>query len=87
MVAINFSKAFYTVNTTTLLDKVSESPLAPSIKRWLNSYLRGRKASVLYHGAQSPKWTLFAGVPQGSCISPTTCLEKNTQSRQKLSFY
>ena len=66
--AIDFSKAFDTVDTTILLRKVADSNLNPAIVRWLTAYLRGRQACVLYMGSRSPYRTSFAGVPQGSVI-------------------
>ena len=70
LVAVDFSKAFHTVDVTPLLSKITTTNLNPCIKRWLAAYLRGRKARVQYEGATSPCRTLHAGVPQGSCISP-----------------
>ena len=68
--AIDFSKAFDTVNHTKLLQAVSNSSLNHNTVRWLASYLRGRSVSCRYLDATSVCHAVRTGVPQGSAISP-----------------
>ena len=68
--AVDFSRAFDTVNHRKLLDALNNSNLEHNDIRWLNSYLRGRSSLCRYNGSVSPSYLLKAGVPQGSVISP-----------------
>ena len=70
LMAIDFSKAFDTVNHTKLISSISHSSLPHNTIRWLSAYLRGRLASCRYNGATSVCRAVRAGVPQGSVISP-----------------
>ena len=70
LMAIDFSKAFDTVNHTKLLQAVSNSTLPHNTVRWLVSYLRGRSAFCRYNRAASVCHAVRTGVPQGSAISP-----------------
>ena len=69
-IAIDFAKAFDSVNHPLLLQKVSNSSLHPNLVRWLAAYLRGRTAACLYLSSTSPRKITRSGVPQGSVISP-----------------
>ena len=69
-IAVDFSKAFDTVNITSLLRSIHESSMDANTVRWLCSYLRGRTASCIYNGTESNSVILHQGVPQGSCLSP-----------------
>ena len=40
------------------------------VKKWLASYLRGRRASTIFRDKKSLATAIHAGVPQGSIISP-----------------
>ena len=68
--AVDFSKAFDTVNHTSLLRSIHESSMDANTVRWLCTYLRGRTASCIYNGSESSSVILHQGVPQGSCLSP-----------------
>ena len=70
-VSIDLSKAFDTVNHNTLISILTDSPLRNNTVRWLSAYLRGRLVSCRYNNISSPHRHMHAGVPQGSCISPT----------------
>lgn len=39
---------FYTVNHTTLLQYIEQSPRSPGLKRWTMNYQSGRQSSVLF---------------------------------------
>ena len=66
----NLSKAFDTVNHTTLLAEISATNLHHNIVRWLIAYLRGRFTSCRYKDATSVCRAVLVSVPQGSEISP-----------------
>ena len=68
--AIDFSKAFDTVNHTKLIDSISQTTLHSNTVRWLSTYLRGRSAFCKYIEATSAHRKVKTGVPQGSVISP-----------------
>ena len=68
--AVDFSKAFDTVNHTALLRSLTSTSLPPNDLRWLFTYLRGRTASCSYNRVDSARIILHLGVPQGSILSP-----------------
>ena len=68
--AIDFAKAFDSVDHPTLLRKLLDAPLHPNYTRWLFCYLRGRKAACQYLTATAPFKIIHTGVPQGSVVSP-----------------
>jgi hypothetical protein len=72
-VAIDISKAFDSVDTTCLLQQISNSDLHHNLVRWLSAYLRGRPAACIYQGARSSFRTVHVGVPQGPYYPPA-CL-------------
>ena len=69
-IAIDFAKAFDSVNHSLQLQKVSDSSLPHNLVRWLAAYLRGRTATCQYLSSTSPRKITRSGVPQGSVISP-----------------
>ena len=68
--AIDFAKAFDSVDHPTLLRKLLDAPLHSNFARWIFCYLRGRKAACQYLTATAPFKVIRSGVPQGSVISP-----------------
>jgi hypothetical protein len=64
------SKAFDTVDHDKLLEKILNTDLPNSLKRWLSSYLHGRQGFTEYINTCSPTRNIHYGVPQGSAISP-----------------
>jgi hypothetical protein len=69
-VAINISKAFNLVDTTLLLQQISNLDLQHDLVRWLSAYLHGRTAACIYQGARSKFRTVHVRVPQGFVLSP-----------------
>ena len=68
--AVDFSKAFDTINHTALLRSLPDTDVPSKDIRWLFTYLRGRTASCSYNRQDSAKVILHQGVPQGSILSP-----------------
>ena len=71
VMAVDFSKAFDTVDHTALLRSIHESTMDANTVRWLCTYLRGRTASCIYNGRESSTVIIHQGVPQGSRTSPS----------------
>ena len=68
--AVDFSKAFDTVDHTQLLSDIHNSTIPHNVIRWLTTYLRGRSATCKYNNKTSKSYLLHTGVPQGSVLSP-----------------
>ena len=71
VIAVDFSKAFDTINHTALLGSIHESSMDANTVRWLCTYLRGRTASCIYNRGESNRVIIHQGVPQGSILSRT----------------
>ena len=69
--AIDYSKAFDSINHRTLLNKLCNCQLHPNIICWLTCYLRGRATTCHYKSAISRKRINHSGVPQGAVLSPS----------------
>ena len=70
LVLYDFSCAFDLVEAEKLILEAEKLGFAPSVLRWIRSYLRERKAFVEVNGKRSEVVTLETGTPQGSIISP-----------------
>ena len=68
--AVDFSKAFDTVDHNALLSCLQETSMDANTVRWLRTYLRGRTENCRYNGVDSCCVKLHQGVPQGSVLSP-----------------
>lgn len=71
MVALDMSKAFDTVNIHTLIHKIHQTNIPPTILKFTANYIKGRKAYTTYQDSQSKQQQLKTGVPQGGVLSPT----------------
>jgi len=69
--AIDISKAFDTVPRHLLINKILNTPIHDSFKKWLANYLSGRSGKTIYNGKSSRTRHFTDGVPQGSVLSPT----------------
>ena len=67
----DIQKAFDRVWHDGLRKRLLEVNLPNSLARIASGFLEGRTAFLQVHGAQGPPFPLLAGVPQGSCLSPT----------------
>ncbi|KAG5675613.1 hypothetical protein PVAND_005504 [Polypedilum vanderplanki] len=70
IVLLDLEKAFDTVWHEGLIYKLIKLKFPPEQIRVIDSFLTGRQASVYVNGHASPFFTLPAGVPQGSTLSP-----------------
>ena len=73
LLQIDMSKAFDMVNHDKLITDINKSNLPEHLKRWFNSYLRGRQSRVKFRGKTSTPRNIRAGVPQGAVTSPILC--------------
>jgi len=69
-VALDLTKAFDSVDLTSLISRLASSTLPGWTCRWLSAYLRGRETKCSFQGTQSKCFKVKTGVPQGSVISP-----------------
>ena len=67
---LDLSKAFDTVDHSTLLDKCSRHGMRGKIEELLKSYLKDRNQFVRYKGGPSSTKKIEGGVPQGSALGP-----------------
>jgi len=69
-VALDFRKAFDTIDFTILLAKLQKYGIRGNVYNWFFSYLHGRKQFVGLDGVKSPPLSIQCGVPQGSILGP-----------------
>ena len=71
LLLLDLSAAFDTVSHDILLRRLEERfGVTGTALKWFESYLKGRKQSVLIQGTRSDSQTLECGVPQGSVLGP-----------------
>ena len=70
LVQLDLSKAFNMVSHDKLIKDLNETSLPPNIKRWMNTYLRGRTSRVQFRNKTSTSRNVRVGVPQGAVSSP-----------------
>jgi retron-type reverse transcriptase len=71
VVALDMSKAFDTVNTHILINKMTQTNIPHTILKYISNYIKGRKAYTIYNTSSSRQRQFKAGVPQGGVLSPT----------------
>ena len=71
VVALDMSKAFDTVNTYILINKLMRTTIPNTILKFISNYIKSRKAYTIYNNATSKQKQFKAGVPQGGVLSPT----------------
>ena len=74
MVALDYSKAFDTINHSILLRKMKIINFDANALSWFDSYLTGRQQFVNYCETESGTVPTPHGVPQGSIMGPTLYL-------------
>jgi retron-type reverse transcriptase len=62
--------AFDRVNTKQLLLRMIKVGIAGEIVRWVNSFLSDRRAMLIIDGRTGDMYSIQAGLPQGSPVSP-----------------
>ena len=69
-VALDFRKAFDTVDFSILLQKLYRYGIRGNSLLWFDSYLNQRKQYVSFSNVNSPLLSVQCGVPQGSVLGP-----------------
>ena len=67
LVLINLKKAFDTVDTKLLLEKLAQHGISNVEQRWFASYLTSRREFCRLYGKLSSMEYVSCRVPQGSC--------------------
>ena len=67
---LDLAKAFDTLDSYILLEKLKHHGFGDISLKWFHSYLLGRSQYVVFNGSQSDVMKLSTGVPQGSVLGP-----------------
>ena len=68
---LDVSAAFYTVDHTILLDRLSVSyGISGTVHSWISSFVCGRSQTVYFGGTTSSPSKVRYGIPQGSTLGP-----------------
>lgn len=70
VIFLDLEKAFELANPLAILETLAEKGIRGALLRWLEGFLTGRSAAVLYQGRKSSLHPHLQGTPQGSCLSP-----------------
>lgn len=70
VVFIDYSKAFDTMRHSTLIEKLDNSGVRGSLRRWCEDYLRERSYCVRIGSACSDAVSVTEGTAQGSVLGP-----------------
>jgi len=63
VIYLDFSKAFYTVPHSVLLEKITAHGLDACTLHWIKNWLNGRAQKVAVNGVQSSWWPVTNAVP------------------------
>jgi retron-type reverse transcriptase len=72
VVSLDLSKAFDTVNIHSLIHKLHQTNIPPTIIKYIANYIKGRKGYTLHLNATSRPQQFKTGVPQGGVLLPTS---------------
>jgi len=72
LVALDFSRAFDTVRTSSLFSKLANSELPDNIYNWLLQFFTNRTHSTNFNGFTSPSLHINSSIVQGSGMGPAT---------------
>ncbi|EAQ89411.1 hypothetical protein CHGG_06030 [Chaetomium globosum CBS 148.51] len=70
LLQLDISGAFDTANHTRLLATLREMGYPRWLVLWIRDWLTGREATLLFDGKAATPTAIWAGVPQGSPLSP-----------------
>ena len=67
---VDLRKAFDTVNTKILINKLRKAGIRGGVLNWCVNYLSNRQQCTFGNGKKSPMLRVVCGVPQGSVLGP-----------------
>ena len=67
---LDYAKAFDKVDHKLLLHKLHLYGIHPKMIKWIESFLCGRKQTVVVNGTSSSPADIISGVPQGTVLGP-----------------
>ncbi|ODM14227.1 hypothetical protein SI65_10361 [Aspergillus cristatus] len=70
MLTLDVKGAFDAVLQGRLIQRLRSQGWPPTVLRWASSFTQDRTAAIRLDGHQSPTFTVPAGLPQGSPVSP-----------------
>ena len=70
-VALDMSKAFDIINIHTLIRKLLQTNIPGTIIKFIENYIKGRKAYTTYINQTSKQRQFKTGIPQGGVLLPT----------------
>ena len=70
LVAIDFKKAFDSINLNFIDSCLETFGFGPSFRKWVKLFFNGRETYLLMNGYMDEKISLEQGVPQGDILSP-----------------
>ena len=70
LIAIDFKKAFDSINHSFIDTCLKTFNFGPSFRAWVKLFFNNRETYLLMHGYMEEKITLEQGVPQGDILSP-----------------
>ena len=70
LIAIDFRKAFDSINHSFIDTCLETFNFGPSFRAWVKLFFNNRETYLLMHGYMEEKITLEQGVPQGDILSP-----------------
>jgi len=78
LLSLDILGAFDTVNPIRLLDTLRKKKLPAWIVLWVQAFMKDRSTSLVIQGYKTPTFSIDAGVPQGSPLSPILFLLYNS---------
>ena len=70
VIYLDFEKAFDKVDIGVLIEKLKKYGVKGKLLAWIESFLRGRKQTVMVDGTCSSFADVLSGVPQGTVLGP-----------------
>jgi ribonucleases P/MRP protein subunit RPP40 len=72
VISLDFSKAFYTVRHSTLLEKLAKLDIPDHVYTWFTDFFTGHAHLIRYNGQMSMLKSITASIIQGSAIRPAS---------------